>query len=162
MKALSLVATMMLACSQPSPEESNMQPMPRKTRAPTPEPERSTTTFPTELPSDLPLVIDRASLDRGVGQDVIVRGTYVETVMSARPDALPTGHVAVQLADGLEVLVLVPWHADALRPKDQVARLAGKPVAVAGHLAGQIPEQHKGAAQRLMPCLTTVVALRPE
>lgn len=145
------------------PTETTMEPMPRKAKTPKPAPPRSERRFLTAPPpGDYPLVSDEAGLEGGFGRLVRLRGRYVETVMSARPDAKPVGHVAIAVGR-IEVALLAPWDPDALRPEAEVAELAGKDVEVIGRLAASIPQQHPGvpAAQRVMPCLVEVLSLAP-
>jgi len=145
------------------PTETTMEPMPRKAKTPKAAPPRSERRFPTAPPpGDYPLVGDEAGLEGGYGGQVRLRGRYVETVMSARPDAKPVGHVAIAVGR-IEVALLAPWDPDALRPEAEVAELAGKEVDVVGRLAASIPQQHPGvpAAQRVMPCLVEVLSLAP-
>lgn len=145
------------------PTETTMEPMPRKAKTPKPPPPRSERRFPiAPPPGDYPLVSDEAGLEAGYGRLVRLRGRYVETVMSARPDAKPVGHVAIAVGRN-EVALLAPWNPDALRPEAEVAELAGKDVEVVGRLTASIPQQHPGApaAQRVMPCLVEVLSLAP-
>lgn len=145
------------------PTETTMEPMPRKAKTPKPAPPRSERRFPTTPPpGDYPFVSDEAGLEGGYGGLVRLRGRYVETVMSARPDAKPVGHVAIAVGR-VEVALLAPWNADALRPEAEVAELAGTEVEVVGRLAARIPQQNPDvpAAQRVMPCLVEVLSLAP-
>ncbi len=98
-----------------------------------------------------------ADRDRKNGEMVEVFGTYQHVAGGKAPDAKPDGHAAVRLDDGTQVWLQPPWHADAIRPADELTRYDGKPVVAKGLLFAECPPPPDGRAYAKVPCLTAAI-----
>ncbi|MBZ0237399.1 MAG: hypothetical protein K8M05_34090 [Deltaproteobacteria bacterium] len=100
-----------------------------------------------------------ADRDARSGTMVEVFGTYEEAASGKAPDAPKDGHAAVRLDDGSLVHLQPPWHPDAVRPADELARYAGKPVVVKGILFKQCPPPPDGRAYARVPCMVMDIVI---
>lgn len=94
-----------------------------------------------------------ADRDAKSGGMVEVFGTYEQVASGKAPDAPKDGHAAVRLADGSLIHLQPPWHPDAVRSSDELARYSDKPVVVKGMLFAECPPPPDGRAYAKVPCM---------
>ncbi len=95
-----------------------------------------------------------ADRDAKAGEMVEVFGTYQHVSGGKAPDAAPDGHAAVRLDDGSQIWLAPPWHTDAIRTAEEIARYDGKSVVAKGLLFAECPPPPDGRAYAKVPCLT--------
>ncbi len=108
---------------------------------------------------DSPAVRDAADRDRKNGTMVEVFGTYHQVAGGQAPDAPLDGHAAIQLADGTQIYLQPPWHPEAIRPDEELARYEGKAVVAKGLLFAECPAPPDGRAYARVPCLTASIVV---
>lgn len=82
---------------------------------------------------------------------------YPQIADGKAPNAPHVGHAAVRLDDGL-IHLQPPWHADAVRSPDEIARFEGRPVVAKGILFVECPPPD-GRAYPKVPCLYSEIVL---
>ena len=105
------------------------------------------------------VVTSRAGVEQHARSEAVVEGVYRQRDvrrMRADPDELLEGHVVIVLQDGAQVFLYPPDDDEALRSADEIERLEGHKVRVAGLLLSRIPGP--GAAIRA-PCVTDVTSI---
>lgn len=95
--------------------------------------------------------------ERKNGTMVEVFGTYQQVAGGQGPDAQPKGHAAVRLDDGTLVWLQPPWHPDAIRPAEEVAKYDGRAVVAKGLLFAECPPPPDGRAYAKVPCLASSI-----
>ncbi len=118
-------------------------------------------TTPTAAPALAPDAEVRTAADRDHknGNMVEVFGTYEQIADGKSPDARHLGHVAVRLDDDSLIHLQPPWHPDAVRPTDELAKFDGRPVVAKGILFAECPPPPDGRAYPKVPCLYSEIVL---
>ena len=93
------------------------------------------------------------------GTMVEAYGTYEQVAYGKLPDAKPQGHAAVRLDDGTLLWLEPPWHPDAIRSSEELAKYAGTAVVVNGLLFDECPPPPDGRAYALVACLMKPVVI---
>lgn len=120
-------------------------------------PNRKPSTVTTLSPDDQ--VRTAADRDHKSGNMVEVFGTYQQIADGKAPDAHHLGHVAVRLEDGTLIHLQPPWHADAVRSPDEIAKFEGREVVAKGILFAECPPPPDGRAYPKVPCLYSEIVL---
>lgn len=100
-----------------------------------------------------------ADRDAKSGDMVEVFGTYQHVAGGKAPDATPDRHAAVRLDDGTLIWLEPPWHTDAIRPAEEIARYEGKRVVAKGVLLAECPPPPDGRAYAKVACLTAAILI---
>jgi hypothetical protein len=108
-----------------------------------------------ETPEPDTAVRSAADRDAKNGTMVEVFGTYQQVAADKAPDAKPRGHAAVRLADDSLVYLHPPWHPEAIRTAEEIAKYDGKSVVVKGLLFAECPPPPDGRAYAKVPCLAS-------
>jgi hypothetical protein len=113
------------------------------------------------MTKDLPVVAHKADIDTYALEMVRVIGRYIQIDVRQRQRHSPvySGHVALVLGDGTNVLLNPIWESAAKRSPDEITRYEGKRVIVIGTIYPQAPSSPENEANVLMPCLTDIVSL---
>lgn len=98
-------------------------------------------------------VRNAADRDAKSGDMVEVFGTYEQVSVGKAPDAPLDGHAAVRLEDGSLVHLQPPWHENAIRSADELAKYSDKPVVVKGLIVAECPPPPDGRAYAKVPCM---------
>lgn len=121
--------------------------------------EQARTSTPKETPMTAPSLSPAAEVHNAADRDaksgdmVEVFGTYEQVPGGKDPGAPNDGHAAVRLDDGSLVHLQPPWHADAIRSADELAKYTGKQVVLKGILAKECPPPPDGRAYAKVPCM---------
>ena len=107
---------------------------------------------------EVPDVIDRAGIVEHAGERVRVVGRYTQLDVRVNPTGAPEfrGHVTLILDDRTAVLLEAEWREQAIRPAEEIARLAEKRVAATGMILPRAPRHPEGAASPALPCLVEI------
>ena len=95
-----------------------------------------------------------------------VSGVYAKSILAQRGEGEHAGHYKIVVNDTLEIALLPPYRAEAIRPKEEVARMEGKRVRVTGVVSKRTHMSKPSIdAQPLsvsMPCFTTIDSIELE
>ena len=102
---------------------------------------------------------DIAAHDRQQSR-VVGRYTQIDVRMNQHPPPRYTGHVAIELDDGTQVLLYPVWDPQAQREDVEITRFEGKRIEVTGKLYTRAPENRDGNANLRIPCIKDLTDIR--
>lgn len=111
--------------------------------------------------SDLERCVTIEDIRSSSGSRAIVLGTYVPVDVRMRKTGAPeyTGHAAVRLQDGTEVLLEPTWSDAARRSEQERERFEHEQVKVTGTVHMEPPEPPNPVAHLVSPCVAPVEAI---
>jgi hypothetical protein len=108
-----------------------------------------------------PTVTDKNGIQQYEGKKVLLTGKYQQHDIrknKIRATSPPEYHgdVVIRLDDGTDVLLYPVWHAEKIRPDEEIIKYDNKRVIVHGRIFAIAPDSRQGMANLLMPCITDV------
>ncbi len=98
------------------------------------------------------------------GKSAVLIGTYVKSIVSQKDDAEHLGHYKIIVNDSLEVNLLPPYLAEAVRPKEEIEKFEEKKVKVMGiiveNTALSAPSLEDQPLSVDIPCFITIESIQ--
>ncbi len=95
---------------------------------------------------------------------VTLTGTYAKSILSKKGEGVHMGHYKIIVNDSLEVILLPPYHKEAVRPKEEVHSFEGKKVSVTGIILENtplsLPSLEYQPQSVNIPCFTTIESIQ--
>lgn len=96
-------------------------------------------------------------------EKAILTGTYVKSILAKRGQGSHLGHYKIVVHGSLEVILLPPYHKEAVRPKEEVQSFEGKKVTVTGivveNTALSKPSLENQPLSVNVPCFITIESI---
>ena len=93
-------------------------------------------------------------------------GVYAKSVIAQRGEGVHQGHYKIIVNDTLEVILLPPYHKEAVRPQKEVKEFEGKRVTVTGTILSNTalskPSLESQPQTINMPCFVTIESINLE